>query len=291
MSGRPKPLRRPDWLKVKLDTGRDYRELKQVVGEQALNTVCEEARCPNLHECWNARTATFLILGDTCTRHCSFCSVGKGKPPPPDEDEPRRVAEAVLAMGCRHAVLTSVDRDDLVDLGAGHWAATLRALRSVNPKLTVETLIPDFQGRRDCLATVMAEKPEVLSHNVETVPELYRRVRTDSDWERSLSVLRLAGEWRAEYPVRVKSGMMLGLGESREQLLDAMAGVLETGCEILTLGQYLPPSRVHMPVERFVRPEEFVELKDAGESMGFRHVEAGPFVRSSYLAHRHLELD
>ncbi len=291
MSDRSKILRRPDWLKVKLETGRDYRELKRVVGEQALNTVCEEARCPNLHECWNARTATFLILGDTCTRHCSFCSVGKGLPTPPDADEPKRVAEAVRAMGCKHAVLTSVDRDDLPDLGAGHWAATLAALRLSNPRLTVEALIPDFQGRRDSLGVVMAEKPAVLSHNVETVPELYRRVRTDSDWERSLDVLRMAVEWRAEYPLRVKSGMMLGLGESRAQLLTAMAGVLETGCEILTLGQYLPPSRSHLPVERFVTPEEFVELKDVGESMGFRHVEAGPFVRSSYMAHRHLEID
>ncbi len=290
MSSRPKPLRRPDWLKVKLDTGEDYRELKRVVGEQALNTVCEEARCPNLHECWNARTATFLILGNTCTRHCSFCSVGKGRPVPPDGDEPERVAEAVQAMGCEHAVLTSVDRDDLPDLGAGHWAATLAALRRRNSRLTIETLIPDFQGRRDCLATVLAERPEVLSHNVETVPELYRSVRADSEWERSLSVLRMAGEWRSRYPVRVKSGMMLGLGESRPELLAAMDGILETGCEILTLGQYLPPSRNHLPVQRFVTPAEFVELKGIAESLGFRHVEAGPFVRSSYLAHRHVKV-
>ena len=290
MSPRSKPLRRPDWLKVKLDTGDDYRELKRLVGASALNTVCEEARCPNLHECWNARTATFLLLGETCTRHCSFCSVGKGKPAPPDPDEPRRVAEAVASMGCRHAVLTSVDRDDLPDLGSGHWAATLSALRERNPDVTVETLIPDFQGERDALARVMAERPEVLSHNVETVPELYKPVRTDSSWERSLAVLRMAGEWRQDYTVRVKTGMMLGLGETREQVIAAMEGVLATGCEILTLGQYLSPTRAHLPVKRFVPPEEFAELKELGEVMGFRHVESGPFVRSSYMAHKHVTL-
>jgi len=237
MSPRPAPLRRPDWLKVRLDTGEDYRALKRLIGEQALHTVCEEARCPNLHECWNARSATFMILGDTCTRHCGFCSVGKGRPLAPDADEPRRVAEAVRAMGCRHAVLTSVDRDDLADLGAGHWAATLRAVRAASPGITVETLIPDFQGRRDCLATVMAERPEVLSHHVETVPERYKPVRHDS-----------------------------------------------------TLGQYLSPTRAHLPVQRFVPPEEFAELKAIGEAMGFKHVEAGPFVRSSYMAHKHVGL-
>lgn len=290
MSPRPKPLRRPDWLKVKLDTGADYRELKRLVGDQALNTVCEEARCPNLHECWNARTATFMLLGDTCTRHCSFCSVDKGRPLPPDPDEPRRVAEAVRAMDCRHAVLTSVDRDDLPDLGAGHWAATLAAVRAAVPGVTMETLIPDFQGLREPLAAVMAERPEVLSHNVETVPELYKPVRTDSSWERSLSVLRMAKEWQRSYPVRIKSGMMLGLGETREQLLAAMQRVLAAGCEILTLGQYLSPTRAHLQVKRFLPPEEFVELKALGEAMGYRHVESGPFVRSSYMAHKHVNL-
>lgn len=290
MSPRPAPLRRPDWLKVRLDTGEDYRALKRLIGEQALNTVCEEARCPNLHECWNARSATFMILGDTCTRHCGFCSVGKGRPLPPDADEPRRVAEAVRAMGCRHAVLTSVDRDDLPDLGAGHWAATLRAVRAASPGITMETLIPDFQGRRDCLATVMAQRPEVLSHNVETVPERYKPVRHDSSWTRSLAVLTMAREWQAEYRVGIKSGMMLGLGETREQLLAAMEALRGAGCEILTLGQYLSPTRHHLPVQRFVPPEEFAELKLIGEAMGFKHVEAGPFVRSSYMAHKHVGL-
>ena len=290
MSPRAKPLRRPDWLKVSLDTGEDYRELKRLIGDQALNTVCEEARCPNLHECWNARSATFMILGDTCTRHCGFCSVGKGRPLPPDPDEPRRVAEAVRAMACRHAVLTSVDRDDLADLGAGHWAATLRAVRAASPGITMETLIPDFQGRRDALATVMAERPEVLSHNVETVPERYKPVRHDSSWTRSLAVLSMAREWKREYSVGIKSGMMLGLGETREQLLAAMDALLQAGCEILTLGQYLSPTRSHLPVERFVPPEEFDELKAIGEAMGFKHVESGPFVRSSYMAHKHVGL-
>ncbi|MBM4117135.1 lipoyl synthase [bacterium] len=290
MSPRPAPLRRPDWLKVSLDTGEDYRALKRLVGEQALHTVCEEARCPNLHECWNARSATFMILGDTCTRHCGFCSVGKGRPLAPDADEPRRVAAAVRAMGCRHAVLTSVDRDDLPDLGAGHWAATLRAVRAASPGITIETLIPDFQGRRDCLAAVMAERPEVLSHNVETVPERYKPVRHDSSWTRSLAVLAMAREWQPAYAVGIKSGMMLGLGETREQLLAAMDELLAAGCEILTLGQYLSPTRSHLPVQRFVPPDEFAELKAIGEAMGFKHVEAGPFVRSSYMAHKHVGL-
>ncbi len=290
MSPRAKPLRRPDWLKVRLDTGTDYQDLRRLVGEKGLHTVCREARCPNLHECWNARTATFMILGDVCTRHCGFCGVRKGRPGAPDPGEPRRVAEAVRELGCRHAVLTSVDRDDLPDHGAGHWAATIRAVRDAVPGVTLETLIPDFQGRREALALVMAERPELLSHNVETVPELYKPVRHDSDFQRSLSVLRMAAEWKQHYTVRIKSGMMLGLGETRAQLAHAMERLLEAGCEILTLGQYLPPTRVHLPVKRFLPPAEFDEYKTLGESMGFRHVEAGPFVRSSYMAHRHLDV-
>ena len=285
-----KHLRRPDWLKANLETGPEYRDLKALIARSALNTVCEEARCPNRHECWNEGTATFMILGDVCTRHCGFCSVGKGKPGDADTDEPRRVAEAIAQMDCRHAVITSVDRDDLPDLGSGIWALTLAAIRRARPGTTVETLIPDFQGRRDCLATVMAERPEILSHNVETVPELYRRARAGSDFEVSLSVLSMAAAWIGEYGVRVKSGMMLGLGETREQLIAAMGRLLEHRCEILTLGQYLSPTRRHLPVERFVPPEEFAEYKAIGEAMGFRHVESGPFVRSSYMAHRHLDV-
>ena len=285
-----KPQRRPDWLKVELETGEEYRQMKDLVADLALNTVCQEAHCPNLHECWNARTATFMILGETCTRHCSFCGVGKGRPLPPDADEPRRVAEAVARLGCRHVVLTSVDRDDLEDYGAGQWAATLRAIRQRNEGVTLETLIPDFAGDEAALATLMAERPEVLSHNVETVPELYRRVRTDSDWQRSLTVLERAAAWKDEYPVRVKSGMMLGLGETREQVVAAMEVLVEHRCEILTLGQYLPPSRKHLPVDRFVPPEEFAELKRLGEEIGLRHVESGPFVRSSYRAETHLHV-
>jgi lipoic acid synthetase len=283
-----KLLRRPPWLKVELQTGPEYRELKSLIAREKLNTVCEEARCPNRHECWNAGTATFMILGEVCTRHCGFCSVGKGTPGEPDRDEPRRVAEAIASMDCRHAVITSVDRDDLPDLGAGIWAETLAAIRGKRPGTTVESLIPDFQGRRDCLATVMAERPEILSHNVETVPELYKRARHGSDFQRSLDLLALAAEWRDEYDLRIKSGMMLGLGETRAQLLATMTRLIEHGCEILTLGQYLSPTKRHLPVERFVPPEEFAEYKAIGEEMGFRHVESGPFVRSSYMAHRHL---
>jgi lipoyl synthase len=287
---KPKQLRRPDWLKVSLETGEDYKELKELVSDLSLSTVCQEANCPNLHECWNARTATFMILGEICTRHCSFCSVDKGRPGPVDTDEPRRIAEAIRRMDCRHAVITSVDRDDLSDGGAGVWAATIRAIRDVNPDTTMEVLIPDFQGDKEALATVMAARPEVLSHNVETVPELYRRVRPDADFQQSLDLLKRAAEWKREYPVRIKSGMMLGLGETRKQLSVAMKRLAEHGCEILTLGQYLPPTRNHLPVDRFVPPEEFIELKQLGESLGLVHVEAGPFVRSSYRAERHLHV-
>jgi lipoic acid synthetase len=287
---KPKQLRRPEWLKVSLETGDDYKDLKELVGDLSLNTVCQEAHCPNLHECWNARTATFMILGDICTRHCSFCSVGKGRPGTVDQDEPRRIGEAVKRMDCRHAVITSVDRDDLDDGGAGVWAATIHAIRELRPGTTLEVLIPDFQGDESALATVMKARPEVLAHNVETVPELYRRVRPDANFDQSLQVLRNAAGWKGEYPVRIKSGMMLGLGETREQLTHAMKQLVEHRCEILTLGQYLPPTRRHLPVERFVPPEEFAELKTLGESLGLVHVEAGPFVRSSYRAERHLHV-
>jgi lipoic acid synthetase len=280
--------RRPDWLRVQLETGEEYRELKKLLGDLSLNTVCRDANCPNLHECWNAGTATFLILGDTCTRHCSFCSVGKGKPEALDAGEPARLAEAVARMKCRHVVLTSVDRDDLPDGGSGHWAASIRAIHSLEPSVSVETLVPDFQGDPEALDRVLEERPAVFSHNVETVPELYRSVRTDSDFERSLSVLRHAHSWKKHYPLRVKSGLMLGLGESRFQLLSALERVLESGCEVLTLGQYLPPSRQHLQVERFLPPEEFEELKQLALSMGFLIVESAPFVRSSYHAERHL---
>jgi len=283
-------VRRPDWLKVRLETGEEYKEMKNLVGELSLNTVCQEASCPNLHECWNARTATFMILGETCTRHCSFCSVGKGRPAPVDEDEPRRLAEAVGRMECRHAVLTSVDRDDLPDGGARIWAACIETIREMSPGTTLEVLIPDFRGDADALAVVMSARPEILSHNVETVPELYPRVRPDADFRQSLDLLKRAAEWKREYPVRIKSGMMLGLGETREQMTRAIDALVAHGCEILTLGQYLPPTRRHLPVDRFVPPEEFAELKELGEAMGLRHVESGPFVRSSYHAERHLHV-
>lgn len=287
----PRSLRRPAWLKVAPVTGEGYRTIKDLVARRRLHTVCEEARCPNRHECWGARTATLMLLGDRCTRGCAFCGVGKRRRPlPPDADEPRRVAAAVGELGLRHAVLTSVTRDDLADGGAAHWAAVLRRLRAACPDTTVEALVPDFGGDADALARVLAEEPEVLSHNVETVPELYPRARRDSDWERSLALLARVARAARRRPVRVKSGMMLGLGESRAQLAAAMARLAEAGVEILTLGQYLSPSRRHLPVARFVPPEEFAELKRLGESLGLRHVEAGPLVRSSYRAERHLHV-
>ncbi|MBN2172168.1 MAG: lipoyl synthase [Candidatus Krumholzibacteriota bacterium] len=288
---RAEPQRRPAWLKVAPVTGEGYRTIKDLVARRHLHTVCEEARCPNRHECWGARTATLMLLGDRCTRSCAFCGVGKKRRPlPPDPEEPGRVAAAVRELGLRHAVLTSVTRDDLPDGGAAHWAATLRAIRAACPGTTVEALVPDFGGDADALARVLAEGPEVLSHNVETVPELYARARRDSDWERSLALLGRVARAARHRPVRVKSGMMLGLGESQEQLREAMARLVEAGVEILTLGQYLPPSRRHLPVARFVPPEAFDELKRLGEALGLRHVEAGPFVRSSYRAERHLRV-
>ncbi|MCP4546495.1 MAG: lipoyl synthase [bacterium] len=290
MSAKRKEQRRPDWLKVRLSTGGEYREMKQLLGDHALNTVCQEANCPNLHECWNAGTATFLILGDICTRNCGFCGITKGRPGAADEAEPLRVAKAVRALKCRHAVLTSVTRDDLPDLGSGIWAETIREIRRLNPQTTCEALIPDLLGEHAALIRVLEARPAVLAHNVETVPELYDRARRDSDFQRSLAVLRHAADHRNKYGIRVKSGMMLGLGETREQLLAVMERLLEHGCEILTLGQYLPPGKGHMPVERYVTPEEFDELKAIGEEMGFRHVEAGPFVRSSYRAADHLDV-
>jgi lipoyl synthase len=248
-----------------------------------LNTVCEEARCPNLGECWGHGTATFMILGDVCTRACAFCAVTSGKRGGDvDEDEPRRVAEAVQRMGLRHAVVTSVDRDDLPDFGAGIFARTIAAIRELSPGTTVEVLTPDFQGSEDSLRTVMAESPEIFNHNVETVPRLYRRVRPKADYQQSLGLLRAAK--RIEPRSRTKSGFMVGLGESMEECRALLRDMRAHDIEIITIGQYLRPSLKHHPLVRFWTPEEFVELRDYGMSLGFAHVESGPLVRSSYHA-------
>ncbi len=275
---------RPDWLKVRFFGGENYQELKRIMRTLDLHTVCESARCPNMGECWEHRTATFMILGNICTRACGFCAVPSGRPVgPPDEQEPERVAEAVAQMGLRYAVVTSVNRDDTLDGGAAIFARTIEAIRQRVPGCKVEVLIPDFRGDWAALETVVAARPDVLNHNTETVPRLYRQVRKGAVYERSLELLRRAKDLDPHLPT--KTGMMLGLGESRDEVLATMQELAAQRTDILTLGQYLQPTREHLPVVRFVHPDEFAEYKQLGEEMGFRHVESGPLVRSSYHAH------
>ena len=274
---------RPAWLKVRFRGGQNFRELDGIMRTLNLHTVCESARCPNMGECWEHRTATFMILGNICTRACGFCAVPSGKPlGPPDQDEPERVAEAVERMGLRYAVVTSVNRDDQPDGGAEIFARTIEEIRRRVPECKVEVLIPDFRGDWRALETLMAARPAVLNHNMETVLRLYRRVRKGAVYERSLELLRRAREMSPATPT--KTGMMLGLGETREEILQAMGEIAAQGTHILTLGQYMQPTPEHLPIERYVHPDEFAEFKRLGEQMGFKHVEAGPLVRSSYHA-------
>jgi lipoic acid synthetase len=274
---------RPDWLRVKFFGGERYHNLKRVMRTLDLHTVCESARCPNMGECWEHGTATFMILGDICTRACGFCAVPSGKPAGrPDEDEPFRVAEAAARMGLRYAVVTSVNRDDQPDGGAHIFARTIQEIRNRVPGCKVEVLIPDFRGDWNALDTVLAVKPDILNHNTETVPRLYRQVRKGALYERSLELLRRAKETHPDVPT--KTGMMLGLGEQKEEVLETMRDLAAQGTDIFTLGQYLQPTREHLPVNRFVHPGEFAEYKRLGEQMGFKHVESGPLVRSSYHA-------
>jgi len=271
---------RPDWLKIHLPSGENYARLKGLIDGHRLHTVCEEARCPNMAECWNAGTATFMILGDLCTRSCGFCAVTTGRPVVLDTDEPYRVAEAIGRMNVRHAVITSVNRDELPDGGAAIFAETIRQARRVNPHVKIEVLIPDFRGVRWALQLVIDERPDILNHNTETVPRLYTRVRPQAKYPRSLELIRRA----REAGMVTKSGLMLGLGESHAEVLDVMADLRRSGCDILTLGQYLRPTKDHLPVERYVPPAEFAEFREEGLVLGFRHVESGPLVRSSYHA-------
>jgi len=287
-AGAPKP--RPDWLRIRLRTEESFRSVRSMIGELRLNTVCTEARCPNIYECWNAGTATFMILGDTCTRTCGFCNVKSGKPAPGvDPDEPAHVAEAVVRLGLRHAVITSVDRDDLPDGGAAHFAEVIRCVRARAAGCAVEVLTPDFKRKDGALDVVLDARPEVFAHNVETVPRLYRTARQGSSYSGSLAVLAGAAARRErDFPgLRVKSSLMLGLGESLDEARSVLADLRGAGVEVLTLGQYLQPTRRHLPVDRFVPPEEFAALREEGLAMGFRHVESGPLVRSSYHAERH----
>ncbi len=275
---------RPSWLKVRIPGGKNYFRLKTLLRSQRLNTVCEGARCPNIGECWGAGTATFLILGDVCTRACKFCAVKTGLPPEYDLDEPRRIADAVHQMGLKYAVITSVDRDDLEDGGAYIFAETIRRTREKSPGIRIEVLIPDFQGSVDALRIVVEAKPDVLGHNVETVPRLYPEVRAGSRYRRSLEHLQNAKSF--DIPVTTKSGLMLGLGETREEIQNVLNDLRMAGVDIVTLGQYLQPTREHLPVDRFYTPEEFDAYRDYAYSVGFRHVSSGPLVRSSYHAER-----
>ena len=281
-----KPARepRPDWLKVKLPSGETFSKLHELMRSKKLHTVCEEARCPNMGECWNAGTATFMILGDTCTRSCGFCAVKTGRPMLLDEDEPRNVAEAVYTMKVRHAVITSVNRDELKDGGSILFAETIKQVRAMNSSTTIEVLIPDFKGKDDCLDRILDAKPDILNHNTETVPSMYRMVRPQAKYHWSLRVLQRS----KDAGFVTKTGIMLGLGEEREELLKVMRDLSELKVDILTLGQYLQPSKQHLPVRRFIHPDEFRELHDIGIDMGFRIVEAGPLVRSSYHAEQHV---
>ena len=289
-SGVPSPQAhpRPEWLRVKFLGGENYQELKGIMRTLGLNTVCESARCPNMGECWEHRTATFMILGDICTRACGFCAVPSGKPAgPPDEDEPQRVAEAAARMGLRYAVVTSVNRDDQPDGGAHIFARTIQEIRRRVPACRIELLIPDFRGDWDALEVVLAARPDVLNHNTETVPRLYRQVRKGALYERSLELLRRSKESHPEIPT--KTGLMLGLGEEKQEVLDTLQELAAQGTDILTLGQYLQPTREHLPIVRYLHPGEFAEYKILGEAMGFKHVEAGPLVRSSYHAFEQTE--
>lgn len=278
---------RPEWLKVRLVDNEDTRGILDLVRRKHLNTVCQEAQCPNIFECWGReRTATFMLMGDVCTRRCGFCAVTQGIGRPLDPEEPRHVAEAVKELGVRHAVVTSVNRDELPDGGAAHFAATIRAIRTTTPGVTVEVLIPDFLGNDAALRTVLEEAPEVLNHNTETVARLYRRVRPDAIYARSLELLSRAAAWRdgTAPAMRVKSGLMVGLGEEIDEVLETMRDLRAAGTDTLTVGQYLQPHARRLPVERWWTPEEFARLRDEGRAMGFAVVEAGPLVRSSYHA-------
>ncbi|MEI6305991.1 MAG: lipoyl synthase [Deltaproteobacteria bacterium] len=281
MCKRPETLsRRPEWLQKKVNQSQQAAMLG-LLGEMRLNTVCQQALCPNISECFNSGQATFLILGKNCTRLCSFCNVEKSAPQPLDPDEPKRVADAVVRLKLEHVVITSPTRDDLADGGAGHYAATIAAIRSAAPRVRIETLIPDFQGSRQSLATVMDAAPEIIAHNVETVPTLYH-IRTGADYSRSLELLRWCGEFGENIPV--KSGIMLGLGETWDEVEQVLSDLHRVGCSYLSIGQYLAPSRKHYPVKEYVRPDVFEGLRAMALRMGFAHVESGPYVRSSYHA-------
>lgn len=278
--------RKPSWLKMKMPGGEGYSKLLKLVNDERLHTVCQSAKCPNMGECWSAGTATLMILGDVCTRSCGFCHIATGRPPTLDLDEPVRVGKAVAAMGLKHTVITSVNRDELPDGGAAVWAETIRQVRLQSPGTSVEVLIPDFCGDWDALQKVLDQKPEILNHNMESVPRLYKTVRPQAKYHRSLTLLQIAGQ----QGFVTKTGMMLGLGETEDEIELVIDDLVAIGCHILTLGQYLQPTAEHLKVERWVHPDEFASWKIRGEAKGLRHVESGPLVRSSYHAEKQVAL-
>jgi lipoic acid synthetase len=280
----PKFKRKPDWLRVKLPTGKEYAQVREIVSTHKLHTICQSGNCPNMGECWGAGTATFMILGNICTRSCGFCNVATGKPKAADLQEPERVAESVRLMNVKHCVITSVDRDDLKDGGSVIWVETVKAIRRVSPQTKFETLIPDFQGKWENLQRIIDVQPDIVSHNLETVRRLTKQVRIQAKYDRSLEVLKRL----KDAGLKTKSGVMLGLGETEEEIIETMDDLRSVGCDVLTLGQYLQPSPKHLPVAEFIRPELFAKYKEIGLKKGFRFVESGPLVRSSYHAEKHI---
>ena len=280
----PAHHKKPDWLRVKLPIGENYKHVRQLVDQHKLHTICESGNCPNMGECWGAGTATFMILGNVCTRSCGFCSVATGRPDAVDWDEPQRVAEAILLMKVKHAVITSVDRDELPDGGSTIWYNTIKAVKTLSPETTLETLIPDFKGRKDDIQRVIDAAPEVVSHNIETVERMTRQVRVQAKYWRSMEVIRILKEGG----MRTKSGIMLGLGEEKEEVIQTLQDLKENGCDVVTIGQYLQPTKKHLPVARFVHPDEFAEYREIGYQLGLDYVESGPLVRSSYHSEKHV---
>lgn len=277
-------INKPNWLRVKLPIGESYKHVRGLVDTHKLHTICESGNCPNMGECWGEGTATFMILGNICTRSCGFCAVATGRPNPVDWDEPQRVAEAIYLMKVKHAVITSVDRDELEDGGSIIWQNTVKAVRALNPDTTLETLIPDFKGEKQNIQRIIDVVPEVVSHNIETIERLTRQVRIQAKYWRSMDVIKTLKEGG----MRTKSGIMLGLGETKEEVVQTMQDLYNSGCDVITIGQYLQPTKKHLPVQRFVHPDEFAEYKELGYQMGLDYVESGPLVRSSYHSDRHV---
>lgn len=281
---REQPQRKPKWLRVKIPTGETFKKVRDIVSEHKLHTICQSGHCPNMGECWGAGTATFMILGNVCTRSCSFCAVKTGRPTEYDTDEPRRVAEAIKLMGVKHAVITSVNRDELKDRGAAVWHETVKLVKELSPSTTIETLIPDVRGNWAALETMISAGQEVVSHNMETVERLYRKVRPQGKYKRSLEEIKRI----KDYGKRTKTGIMLGLGETEDEVFKIMDDLVENGCDVMTLGQYLQPTKMHLAVADFVHPDQFAKYKEEGLKRGFDYVESGPLVRSSYHAERHV---